>query len=181
MSEIFYGLNEAADLLGFSEQSVRRWVRSGELPAYKLGKEYRISQEDLDSFLEARRTAGPKAPPADTGPEPPPRSVGEQLRDNPEAPVNLPESWKHELSQGGPERPPVLISLSRLDNKIHQAPPSERLGLIDRLLDEESSETNRYWLRSRRDRVSNGTYRPMRPDPQTPEEAGREAQELLKV
>jgi transcriptional regulator with XRE-family HTH domain len=111
-------------------------------------------------------------------PDPPPRSVGQQLRDNPEDPVNLLESWRYEQGQGS-ERPLLLAVLSQLDNKLRKAPPGERLYLIDRLLDEESSETNRHWLRSRRERVLNGTYRPMRPDPQTPVEAGREAQELV--
>jgi transcriptional regulator with XRE-family HTH domain len=132
----------------------------------KIARAFEMSPTQLRTVLENK-------------PEPPPRSVGQQLQDSPEGPVNLLESWEHELSQGGPERPPVLISLSRLDNKLRKAPPGERLYLIDRLIEEESSETNRYWLRSRRERVLNGTYRPMRPNPQTAEEAGKEAQALV--
>lgn len=35
--------------------TVRRWIDRGELPAYKIGREWRIDPGALEAFLEARR------------------------------------------------------------------------------------------------------------------------------
>ncbi len=56
--ERFYTLSEVARRLEVSDQSVRRWVKAGELKAYKPKKEYRIAESDLREFLEERQ-AGP--------------------------------------------------------------------------------------------------------------------------
>jgi excisionase family DNA binding protein len=34
-----------------SEKTVRRWIGSGELPAAKLGNQWRIRPRDLDDFV----------------------------------------------------------------------------------------------------------------------------------
>jgi len=36
--------------------TVRGWIRRGDLVAYRVGNTYRIKREDFDKFLEARRT-----------------------------------------------------------------------------------------------------------------------------
>jgi excisionase family DNA binding protein len=43
--------------IGVSDQTVRRWVKAGELAAYKPGKEYRIKGSDLEEFLKAREVS----------------------------------------------------------------------------------------------------------------------------
>jgi excisionase family DNA binding protein len=65
--ERFYTISEAARLLKVSDQSIRRWVKAGELKAYKPKKEYRIAESDLQEFLEGRtvplvQTPLPKLP-----------------------------------------------------------------------------------------------------------------------
>ena len=40
-----------------SDQTVRRWVKAGELAAYKPGKEYRIKGSDLEEFLQTREVS----------------------------------------------------------------------------------------------------------------------------
>jgi excisionase family DNA binding protein len=52
---------EAGDRLGVSVYTVRRWIKAGELKAYKPKKEYRIAEADLQRFLEDNQ-AGPLAP-----------------------------------------------------------------------------------------------------------------------
>ncbi len=42
---------EIAQRLKMSAYSVRRWIREGQLPAVKLGKEWRVREEDLVLFL----------------------------------------------------------------------------------------------------------------------------------
>ena len=42
---------EVGDRLGVSVYTVRRWIKSGDLPAYRPGKEYRIRESDLEEFM----------------------------------------------------------------------------------------------------------------------------------
>jgi excisionase family DNA binding protein len=58
----YLSLGEVGEQLGTSTQTVRRWVKAGELPAYKPGKEWRIRESDLAEFLEARSTPKVQAP-----------------------------------------------------------------------------------------------------------------------
>ena len=51
---------EVADLLRVSTMTVYRLIRTGELVAVRVGRNYRVRREDLDAFLEAQTTgAGP--------------------------------------------------------------------------------------------------------------------------
>jgi excisionase family DNA binding protein len=56
-AEKYLSLQEVADELGVSDQTVRRWVKAGELAAYKPGKEYRIKGSDLEEFLKTREVS----------------------------------------------------------------------------------------------------------------------------
>jgi excisionase family DNA binding protein len=56
VEETYYTLSEIAEKLKVSYRTVYRWVQAGELSAYKLKGEYRITERDLKEFLEARRT-----------------------------------------------------------------------------------------------------------------------------
>ena len=43
-----------ADLCRVSEKTVRRWIGVGELPAAKLGNQWRIRPRDLEDFIRER-------------------------------------------------------------------------------------------------------------------------------
>ena len=61
-------LKEVAATVRVAESTVRRWIRGGTLPAYKLGKrgQVRVSSDDLQHFLEQQRlTVGPQPAPED--------------------------------------------------------------------------------------------------------------------
>ncbi len=45
-------VEEAADLLGLPEHTVRRFAREGKLPARKIGKEWRYSRRKLIALIE---------------------------------------------------------------------------------------------------------------------------------
>jgi excisionase family DNA binding protein len=60
VEETYYTLREVAEKLRVSRRTVYRWVQAKELPAYKLGGEFRITERDLEKFLEARRTLAPQ-------------------------------------------------------------------------------------------------------------------------
>jgi excisionase family DNA binding protein len=47
---------EVSDLLRVSIYTVRRWIKEGKLPAYKVGRVWRISKTDLDKWLNQQRT-----------------------------------------------------------------------------------------------------------------------------
>ncbi len=45
-------VEDIAKELNVPLDTVRSWIRSKRLKAYKPGKEYRVKREDLDRFLE---------------------------------------------------------------------------------------------------------------------------------
>ena len=56
LEQRFMTVEQIAKDLGVSEDFVRGLIRSGELPAYKVGrKEYRIRITDYEQFLETRK------------------------------------------------------------------------------------------------------------------------------
>lgn len=59
MTERLLTTQDVADRLQVKERTVRDWIRSGELPAFDLGQGYRISEEDLEAFLEGRKRTKP--------------------------------------------------------------------------------------------------------------------------
>ncbi len=44
--------SEIAARLQLQERTVTRWLRTGYLRGFKLGKEWRVSPEDLRAFIE---------------------------------------------------------------------------------------------------------------------------------
>ncbi len=57
MNEEYKSLEEVAEMLGVTYQLIYRLVRSGELPAVRLGKLYRVASSDLDAYLERSKGA----------------------------------------------------------------------------------------------------------------------------
>jgi excisionase family DNA binding protein len=45
-----YSPDQVADMLGLHVRTVRGYVRDGRLPAVRIGKQYRISEQDLRAF-----------------------------------------------------------------------------------------------------------------------------------
>ena len=57
-------VQEITRILKVHEESVRRWIRGGELPAILLGSSkggYRVKATDLDAFLAAQADKGKAA------------------------------------------------------------------------------------------------------------------------
>jgi excisionase family DNA binding protein len=52
---ILLSVRDAADRLGVSTKKIRRWIASGELPHYRLGRSIRIAESDLIGFIRVRR------------------------------------------------------------------------------------------------------------------------------
>jgi len=177
-----YKLPEVAERLDVSLDTARRYVRSGQLGSVFIGNAYRVSEEDLEAFIASRRSKPPKAQ-AQPGEERLPRSVGQQLAEDPAGDVNLLESWS---SEGGTtgfsnkyERS-LIWTLIQLDTEIQAAGESqaERLEYIDGRLGEEDSPTLRKWLETRREWVQQDRYVAM--DEATTQFAQRRVAERMK-
>lgn len=49
------GTREAAAYLGVNPRTLYRLIDDGSLPAYRIGRVIRLTQADLDAFLESQR------------------------------------------------------------------------------------------------------------------------------
>lgn len=55
MEKNFYSIKEAADYLQVDYKVVYRLVREGKIPSSRVGWQYRMTQEDLNAYLNAQR------------------------------------------------------------------------------------------------------------------------------
>ncbi len=62
-TERWIDVQEVVRRLGVHEQTVRRWIKRGELPAIMFGRRsgYRIRERDLDAFIAAQFEKGKAA------------------------------------------------------------------------------------------------------------------------
>lgn len=51
----YYTTRQISKLLTVKGITVRRWIAKGLLPAYSLGKEYRVKKDEFDKFMEGRK------------------------------------------------------------------------------------------------------------------------------
>ena len=82
MTKTTFTLAEAAELLSCHVETLRRAIKSGTIPAARLGREYRISRTDLQAFWTARGGSelfgngeAPMPPTGDASPLPPARQT----------------------------------------------------------------------------------------------------------
>ena len=52
---VWMSTREAARRLGVTARTLYRFVDEGALPAYQMGRVYRIKQSDVDAFIEQAR------------------------------------------------------------------------------------------------------------------------------
>lgn len=53
LSKPMLTLHDVAELLKMKESTIRSWINNGQLRAYKFGREWRVAQVDLESFVHA--------------------------------------------------------------------------------------------------------------------------------
>lgn len=54
---VWMSTQEAARRLGITTRTLYRFVDEGELPAYKMGRVFRLKLSDVDEFIERSRIA----------------------------------------------------------------------------------------------------------------------------
>lgn len=47
-----YTLNELEDLLQVTRRTLYNWIKGGKLKAFRVGKEWRVTREALDTFTK---------------------------------------------------------------------------------------------------------------------------------
>jgi excisionase family DNA binding protein len=52
----FLTVNEVAELLRVSSMTIYRLIKDGDLPAVRIGKSYRLREDDIDAYLAKRYT-----------------------------------------------------------------------------------------------------------------------------
>lgn len=55
-----FSCKEVAEYFDVHINTVRRWIKEGNLNAVDTGKSYRIREEDLEQFIEERKTSARK-------------------------------------------------------------------------------------------------------------------------
>ncbi len=55
--------HDVAKRLQMNERTVTQWLRNGHLRGFKIGKEWRVSELDLDAFIEASANMPSGLPP----------------------------------------------------------------------------------------------------------------------
>lgn len=48
-------VQEVSDILKVKLTTVRKWIRQGKIQGVKLGKSWRVEQEDLQQFIQSRK------------------------------------------------------------------------------------------------------------------------------
>lgn len=56
MEKDFYTAKELAEKLSVNVMTIYRYIKAGKLHAYKIGKEFRIKQDDINTFLLKNKT-----------------------------------------------------------------------------------------------------------------------------
>ena len=113
----FYTVEEVAGILKTTEHTIRKYIRNGQLTAYKVGKAWRIEKEDLQVFLDTCKASHPakKKQPKTSPSRPEPESPRQQ-----QLPLEQADTKKEpELQSAVPEQP----------NRIPLDPGSEE-GII---------------------------------------------------
>jgi excisionase family DNA binding protein len=58
MDEQMLTTAQVAEKLQVTQKTVVGWIQAGKLTAYKLGRLWRIRENDLEAFLEERKAEG---------------------------------------------------------------------------------------------------------------------------
>jgi excisionase family DNA binding protein len=62
MAQDLYSVEQVAELLGLHVKTVRHYVREGKLKAVRIGKQYRITRQDLEALTGQSATALDRPP-----------------------------------------------------------------------------------------------------------------------
>lgn len=51
------GLEEAAEYMGVTKDTVRNWIKKIDIPAHKIGKLWKFKKSELDEWIKSGKSA----------------------------------------------------------------------------------------------------------------------------
>ena len=54
-AEKLYTVKEASEALGISPLTLRKWIIAGQIVGTKIGKQWRVTEQDLQDFINKNR------------------------------------------------------------------------------------------------------------------------------
>lgn len=55
MDTEFYSVEEVADRLKVSQQTVRAWLKDGKIESYQFGRQWRIRRDEVERLIQASK------------------------------------------------------------------------------------------------------------------------------
>lgn len=56
-SEKWIGIEEAANYMDVTKDTVRNWIKKTDIPAHKIGKLWKFKKSELDAWIKSGRSA----------------------------------------------------------------------------------------------------------------------------
>ena len=57
VNENWISITEAAEHLGVTKDSIRKWIKKTDVPAHKIGKLWRFKKSELDEWVKSGKSA----------------------------------------------------------------------------------------------------------------------------
>lgn len=57
MNEPWAGLEEAAAYLGVNKDTVRNWIKKTDIPAHKIGRQWKFKLSEIDEWVKSGKSA----------------------------------------------------------------------------------------------------------------------------
>ena len=57
INEAWIGINEAAEHLGLTKDTIRNWIKKGKIPAHRIGKLWKFKLSELDEWVKSGKSA----------------------------------------------------------------------------------------------------------------------------
>ena len=51
------GIEEAANYLGVTKETIRNWIKKTDIPAHKIGKLWKFKASELDAWVKSGKSA----------------------------------------------------------------------------------------------------------------------------
>lgn len=57
MNEPWAGLEEVATYLGVNKDTVRNWIKKTDIPAHKIGRQWKFKLSEIDEWVKSGKSA----------------------------------------------------------------------------------------------------------------------------
>ncbi len=57
MEDCWIGIDQAAKYMGVNKESIRNWIKKTDIPARKIGKQWKFKPSELDEWIKSGHSA----------------------------------------------------------------------------------------------------------------------------